>query len=603
MEFLNPAGLYTLFLLPLLLIPYLFRRRRRLVFSSLLLLTEFSMGSSGRSWARLRLPLLFFLQLLFLGVLVLGLGDLVVTMRPPENLAIVLDNSASMQTREGEKSRFEVAKGKARELLGSLTPGTRVSLLLTLPRLQPIGEDLSPGEALDLMEPLSPYDLGEPQGEYGRFLFRLSKDSKYDRIVFLTDYQVREPGGSIDVISVGQPQRNIAITSFVLTRSFASDQLQGRVEVTNFDFKEQRVQLSLKGEGRNLSSRTLTVAARKSAMVYFEGFPPRSYYAAELQIRDALALDNVRYAVSPALKGLSVLGISPRPDELRSLRAIPGLTLKFILPDAYQETVGKDQALEIFHFSAPQVLPRNDALFVLPPEGNPLVTLERPRSQPSISGWRDPHPLTRYVNFALFRPPYTRPVIPPPLAEKIIEGPGGPLAVIVKQHGFQYLVLGFDPFPYLAQDNLPMSIFTLNLLSWFYEGRGGSATGTGEPLRLRSYEGWSLVTPKGETVNIGKGSDFFSRTFFQGIYRVVKGADEKFLVVNFDEVGESDMAQLSSLNLKQIAGLAVVRSHMLSLWFYLVLASLLLLFLEWFLNPPAARPRFSITHGPGEHRV
>ncbi|MFQ5540264.1 MAG: BatA domain-containing protein, partial [Candidatus Binatia bacterium] len=102
MEFLNPAGLFALSLLPILLIPYLIRGRpRRIVFSSLLLLREFPSGSSRWLWGRLRIPLLFFLQLLFLLLLALALGEPVFTIRQPQNIAIVLDNSASMQALEG----------------------------------------------------------------------------------------------------------------------------------------------------------------------------------------------------------------------------------------------------------------------------------------------------------------------------------------------------------------------------------------------------------------------------------------------------------------------------------------------------------------------
>ena len=49
MEFLNPAALFGLLALPLLLIPYLIRRKpRRLVFSSLLLFLEGGAQASGR---------------------------------------------------------------------------------------------------------------------------------------------------------------------------------------------------------------------------------------------------------------------------------------------------------------------------------------------------------------------------------------------------------------------------------------------------------------------------------------------------------------------------------------------------------------------------
>ena len=67
MEFLNPAALYGLLALPLLLIPYLIRRKpQRIIFSSLLLFTEPGTRAGGQAMGRLRLPPIFFLQLLLL---------------------------------------------------------------------------------------------------------------------------------------------------------------------------------------------------------------------------------------------------------------------------------------------------------------------------------------------------------------------------------------------------------------------------------------------------------------------------------------------------------------------------------------------------------
>src|SRR5215510_11147543 len=82
MEFLNPAALYGLLALPLLLIPYLIRRKpQRVIFSSLLLFTEPVKRAGGRPLGRLRLPLIFFLQLLLLTLLILTLGEPVFSLR------------------------------------------------------------------------------------------------------------------------------------------------------------------------------------------------------------------------------------------------------------------------------------------------------------------------------------------------------------------------------------------------------------------------------------------------------------------------------------------------------------------------------------------
>src|SRR6185503_994187 len=110
MEFLNPTALFALLALPLLLIPYLVRRKpRRLVFSSLLLFIEGGAQASPRPFGRVHLPPIFFLQLLLLALLVLALSEPVFSVRPT-NVALVLDNSASMQALEDGKARFALAK-------------------------------------------------------------------------------------------------------------------------------------------------------------------------------------------------------------------------------------------------------------------------------------------------------------------------------------------------------------------------------------------------------------------------------------------------------------------------------------------------------------
>src|SRR5262245_18791149 len=114
MELLNPAALFGLLALPLLLVPYLIRRKpRSMIFSSLLLLAESGDRPSSRSWGKIHLPWIFFVQLLLLLLLIIALSEPVFSVRPTK-IAIVLDNSASMQATENGKSRFVLAQEKAR---------------------------------------------------------------------------------------------------------------------------------------------------------------------------------------------------------------------------------------------------------------------------------------------------------------------------------------------------------------------------------------------------------------------------------------------------------------------------------------------------------
>jgi hypothetical protein len=590
MEFLNPAALYASFLLPLLLIPYLIKGRpRRQVFSSLMLLKEFASRSSGRTWGRLYLPPIFFLQLLLLLLLVLALGEPVFSVRPIK-VAIVLDNSASMQALEGRKSRFELAQDAASGILRDLGARARVDLYLLVPRLERIGEEaMAPGKLMALIRTLSPYDMGDSVTNYGDRFSRLVEEKGYERLFFLTDHPVQGQGGVIKAVSLGAPKDNLAISSFELFRPSLgkiSALLEARVEVTSFSSREGKVKVALKGAGKILASKALTVAPGKVATASFEGLPLHPYYEAEIDAKDALALDNHRFAVPSLSADLKILAVSPRPQSLATLTSIPGVTLRVISPEGYAKSEDPQHSLEIFHFSTPATLPRHHALFILPPKDNPLVAEEKSLSRPVISSWRDPHPLTRYVNFALFRPNYARTLRPLSVGETIIQSPEGALAIAFESQGYRYLVLGFDPFPYLGRQNLPVSIFTFNLLGWFYEGRGGSSFATGEPLELKDA---TLVTPQQEKFQSRKGSPLFSRTFDQGLYQIIRGGEKEWIAINLASPKESDLNNPVPVDLTEETSRPGSRSSVFSLWAYLLLLSILLLLLEWYFNPPVTQ--------------
>jgi Ca-activated chloride channel family protein len=596
MEFLNPVALYGLLTLPLLLIPYLIRRKpRRMVMSSLLLFHEFNPGTSGRPLGKLRLPPIFFLQLLLLALLILALGEPVFSVRP-SNVAIVIDNSASMQTIEDGKPRFSLAKERSLNILAELDGTAKVDLYLTLPRLERVrAASFPPAEAASIVAGLEPYDLGDLPVDYNDQLNQIARQQKYDRLYFLTDHPARGEAGAVRVLTVGQPKANLALTALQIHRSsLASSRMDASVEVANLSAQDQKIKILLRGGGIFLSSREIPVAAGKNASATFEAIPAHAYYEAELDGRDALQLDNHRFAVAPATRSLRILAISPRPQALASLRSIPGVTLDIISPSDYETTERTGYGLEIFHFSMPAVLPRNPALFVLPPDNNSLVDLARPTSRAVVSSWREPHPLTRYVNFSLFRPSYARAIKPQTAGDTILETSEGSLAFALERQGFRYLVLGFDPFPYLGRENLPVSIFTLNVLDWFFESAGAKGKATGESIPLAAVEQQHIiVTPRGEKLTLRPGETSFSRALYQGIYQINHGGEKELFAANLQDSNESDLRDPTVIEIHGANGGHTNASVLFSFWPYLLLASLILMLLEWFIQPKMAPLRLS----------
>ena len=593
MEFLNPTALYGLLALPLLLIPYLIRRKpKRVIFSSLLLFTEPGTRAGGRPLGRLRLPLIFFLQLLLLTLLILALGEPVFSLRV-SNVAIVLDNSASMQTLENQQTRFALAQEKARELLADLGVTGKVDLYLTAPRLEKVrGATFEPAEAAGVLIALVPYDLADTSIDYQSSLSQMAKERKYDRVFLITDHPAVGQTDTLRVITVGQPRDNFAVSSFDISHaSLVGSRLEATAEVANYSSKDERIRIALRGGGAMIASRELPVSAGKTAQATFDGFPTYPYYEVEIEARDALPLDNRRFAVPPAVQNLRILGVSPRPQALSSLRSISGVTLDLIAPQEYDKIDRSGYGLEIFHYATPPVLPANPVLFVLPPDENPLVDLAKPVSRPVVSSWREPHPLTRYVNFALFRPPFSRPLRPRISGESIIESPAGVLVFAAQQRGFRQAVLGFDIFPYLGRENLPVSVFTLNLLDWFFQGSGAKGRVTGAPLTLDAQQGNFLITPRGDKITLRPGVNNFAATYWQGMYQVDRGARRELFAVNLKPTSESDLRQPSPIELRDISSAGSKVSTLFSIWPYLLLTSLFLLLIEWFINPSPLRTR------------
>lgn len=588
MEFLNPTAWFGLLALPLLLLPYLIRRKpRRMIFSSLLLLTEAGERPSGRPWGRINLPWIFLLQLLLLTLLILALSEPVFSVRPSQ-IAIVIDNSASMQTLENDRSRFAVAQEKARSVITELGLTGQVDLYVTTPRLEKLSSaPMSPTEAGQVIAALEAYDLGDPPLDYEYALSQLANNYKYERVYLFTDHPARGQSAVARIITIGQPQANLALANFELQRSsLLSTRLDAIVEVANFSSKDEKVRLLIKNNRNQIiASRDLAIGSGKTARAAFESIADYPYYLAEIESRDALALDNRRFAVAPATRSVRILGISPRTKELASLKAIPGVQIDLIAPSDYAKSDRTGYSLEIFHFATPAELPRVPALFVLPPESSALVDFGAPITNVNVSNWREAHKITQYVNFSLFRPTYARPLKPQTAGESIIESASGPLAFAVERQGHRYLTLGFDPFPYLGRENLPMSIFTLNMLDWLLAA-GVVNQATGEPIPLGAIQPGDLIlTPKGERIPLKPGYAHFAGTFFQGIYQRGRGSGQEVAARNLAPSGESDLRTPAPIELHGSVDRFTGTSVKFSFWSYLLIVALLLLLIEWFVNP------------------
>jgi hypothetical protein len=197
--------------------------------------------------------------------------------------------------------------------------------------------------------------------------------------------------------------------------------------------------------------------------------------------------------------------------------------------------------------------------------------------------------LTSYVTFSLFSPTYVQAVQPVGWSQAVVSATVGPIVQAGEQEGKRYVVTGFDILPYLGKKNLPVSIFTLNLLGWLADQAGqppslktgSQLTLTGEPASARA--------PNGEILLSTRGTLLFRK---QGIYTISEYGVERRVAVNLANEQESHLAR--SLRLASLTPPAPVAPETTGqpLWPWLLVGALALLALDrWFATRPQILPQ------------
>src|SRR5262245_2921491 len=135
LAFLAPLAFKLLYVVPLLLVPYLLRERgRRVVVPALFLYEGLSSSARLRVGGRLQLTPLFLLQLLILLLLITAAAQPFLH-RQGSKVALVLDTSASMQAKTAEtgKTVFDLAKKQAAKALETIPSADTISLFTSTP--------------------------------------------------------------------------------------------------------------------------------------------------------------------------------------------------------------------------------------------------------------------------------------------------------------------------------------------------------------------------------------------------------------------------------------------------------------------------------------
>lgn len=582
-SFLTPSAFTLLYALPLLIVPYLLRERsRRVIVPALFLYQGLSSSARFRLWGIPRLTPLFFLQLLILLLLVIAAAQPFMRQNGRQ-VAFVFDTSASMQALlpHGQGSVLDAAKQRAVQVRDALASGDMVSLFISAPFPALVaGPNDTATQIRPSLERIAATDAPDPSDEMlSAFFTQLLDERGFSQVFYFTDRPPAEPVATtaLIVLSLGEPQPNWGITAF---RVYRSPFFPNSVDATVVLEAAAGVQGGSVGiedveSGKLLQSRPLVPGDTQTFS--FPELPLAATYRARLFVDDVLAVDNEAYAVLPLLTEVSVLVVSPAPELVKSLRQIPHLTLTAVAPQDYLPARAAGSAFILFHLTAPDSLPPTNAAFILPPEGNALFPLGKAGTQVRVTQWTTAHPLTSYVTFSLLFPAYAQALQPASWCKPVVSATVGPVVLACEREGRRYAAVGFDLLPYLGKQNLPTSIFTLNLLSWLADQTGqAESVKTGTTLAL-PHGALRVRLPHGEVVS---PPDRRLAVTAQGAYVLQTNGEERRIAANLTNAAESRLGRPLHLAPLPTAPAAPAELTGRPMWPWLLVGALLLLGLE-----------------------
>jgi Ca-activated chloride channel homolog len=278
------------------------------------------------------------------------------------NIILVLDRTASMNTREGSRTRFDEAKARALEIVPALRRGSSMCVISAARSAQVLVPFTEDRQRLRLaIQGAEPTDEAGDMKEGVLFALSLRDAKRDDRIVIVTDGAFDTLGDLddgkpwISMIRVGQSRKNAAVTALAL-RAAAGSGYEMFVNVRNYSPAAMSFPLTVTSGVEQVYKDTMTLDAgeeRGFSMPYVPakadggaGSPSaetasgdaadvQNRIVAEIGAADDLAADNRSYAVLTSARATRALVVGTGNYFLENaLGSLPNVSVRRAEPAA-----------------------------------------------------------------------------------------------------------------------------------------------------------------------------------------------------------------------------------------------------------------------------
>lgn len=608
MGFANPLALLFAGLLGVLVLLYLWERQRQRIDVPSLLLWRL-VPEEAMQRRRFRPDWLFWLQALLLLALVGGLARPYATGGPGDapfrRRVLVIDTSASMQAREGARTRFEEARDLALEELDRAGSSDEVMIITAAAQPRVVLEfTRDAAAARTVLRGLEPVDTPTNLAT-AIALARRARDADPDRtdVSLFTDMPATAiaPGdrGVVRRFGVGETSDNLAVSSLQVFQGAFEDPRRARAYalVTNYSYGEAHGVLTVALNGNQISRTGFTIPGRGNRTFAVEGFTGAGLVTAHLDGRDALPADNRAYGWIRAGREWRFLLVSPPSplvDEITAIaRVVPEIAVDAISPEQYARTDPAPYDAVIFHRVAPAP-PATNALYIYPPIGNPSFPVLGQARDVEVMDWNDTHESLRGL----------RPLPAWPLtATNILRAPIGSQPLLWSRNEAQEFALAFthehgerreaviafdlEAERLLSNDNVSLLVFFLNLLNWLapQDSDAPQVLNTGTVVALEGLPPalpLRIEDPHARTSTWPAGTTQFDADL-AGLYRVSADGTRRTVLANLFDTAESDIGRGARDEAPPPLGEApapsAAKRETFGWWLYALAAALM--FTEW----------------------
>jgi len=593
------------------------RSRRKQIVSTLRFWVAAEQPTVAARRRHINQPWSLILQLVSMALLILALAQ--VRFGAPamagRDHVIVLDTSAWMAARSGNRTLMDIARQMARDYLKAVPARDRVMLVradaLATPvtpfepdrrKVEAAINGSQPGStALNLDQALA--FARHAQGQDGRTAGEIA-------FVGTGRTAERDPGmapppRNLRVLLVPDAIENSGLRKVGLRRSSSDpDVWEIYVSAHNYGMRPRNVNLQLNYGPPNAETR---VPVASQALTLPPGgdaestFQYRTAAAGIMDVKmtphDAFPADDQAELELPAEPHLSVTVYSDQPELLRPvLLATPRVAAVYRKPSEYR---AGDAGLVILDRFIPPQRPTADSIWIAPPaEGSPIPVRNSVENVP-FSHWDSAHPAAAGLRAKDFKLEKAS-VFEVPPGDAIGEVDAGP--VIAARAGQpKIVVLGFHPALSPMRYQLAWPLLFANLLRWispelFLRSEvGGASVGT---VKLQVEEGIAakdvkVTTADGAPVPFtlrDKTLDFFAGS--PGSVRVLAGDHEYMYALTLPQLWDSRWDPPPNSH-RGIPRFNVVLEHVADIWPWLALLGGAGLLIEWLLYGRFRLARFA----------